>query len=360
MKNSEFRLAVIDRYRSPGSKTYSMINQTYPGYLKLLNDSGVVNTDFEVFCHQMDSIMTSYGTIELADPFFIDSIDARIYRSLTNIINAEKSISTQLALKSASLIGKKNSILKICNDLKSILNPLSLSSTPSEVGQIVLTFMLLQYIEGDLFRNSFLEACYLRKGVARVPVATTAVESSSSFTSAILNGNIIEDGGAPVSLKGMAWATTYNPNINDHTKTSGAGIGEFTITADGLTKGTTYYARCYATNSAGTAYGNCISFVAGDASGTNELTDQSQNLIIYPNPAMASVTFMFTLESSGTKTLSITDLKGQEVLNKDLGKLPEGKNQIELNLSGLPNGVFNCRITDGSSSVMGKLVIAGK
>jgi len=69
---------------------------------------------------------------------------------------------------------------------------------------------------------------------------------------------------------------------------------------------------------------------------------------------------MFTLESSGTKTLSITDLKGQEVLNKDLGKLPEGKNQIELNLSGLPNGVFNCRITDGSSSVMGKLVIAGK
>jgi hypothetical protein len=360
MKNSEFRLAMIDRYRSPGSTTYSMIYKTYPGYLKLLNDSGVVNTDFEVFCHQTDSIMNSYGSLQLEDPFFIDSIDARIYRSLTNIINPEKSISTQMALKSASMIGKKNNILKLCNDLKSALNPLSLTSSPAEVGQIVLTFMLLEYIDGDLFRKSFLEACYQKKSVARVPVTTTSLESNNSGSTVIVKGYVIEDGGAPVSVKGMAWATTYNPTINDHTKTSGTGIGEFTITVEGLTKGTTYFARSYATNSAGTAYGNCIRFVAGVASGTTELNDHLQTLTIFPNPAVTSATFKFNLESSGTKTLSIKDLKGQEVVHKDLGNLTEGEHQIEINLSGLPNGLYTCLLTDGTKKVSSKLMISGK
>jgi hypothetical protein len=362
MKNSEFRMAEIDRYRSPGSNTFNMIIQTYPGYLRALNDSGVVSADFEVFCHQMDSIMNSYGSLQPEEPSFIDSVDARIYRSLTTIINAEKSISisTRLALKSASLAGKKINLLKFCNDLKSILNPLSLTATPSEVGQIVLTGMLLRYIDGDLLRMSFLEACYLKKSVARVPLATTSLESNSSSTTAILKGNVIEDGGAPVSVKGMAWATTYNPTINDHTKTSGAGIGEFSVTADGLTKGNTYYARSFATNSAGTAYGNCIRFIAGDASGTTELSDPSNGLAIYPNPAAESATFSFTLVSSGTKTFSILNLKGQEVLYKDLGKMPEGENKLEINLSGLPNGIYTCHLTDGSVSVTGKLVISRK
>jgi hypothetical protein len=362
MKNSPFRMAVIDRYRTPESTTYGRITQTYPGYLRELNDSGVVSKDFEVFCHQMDSIMNSYGSLQPNESYFLDSIDARIYRSLTTIINTEKSIliSSQMALKSASLMGKKTNLLKYCNDLKSIMNPLSLTSTPSEVGQVVLTGMLLMYIDGDLLRKSFLDACYLNKSVARIPVTTTTLENNSSSGTAILKGNVIEDGGAPVSLKGMAWAVTYNPTINDHNKTSGAGIGEFSITADGLTKGTTYYARSFATNSAGTAYGNCIRFVAGEASGTNELSDPLQGLTIYPNPAATFATFRFSLESTGTNTLSISDLNGREILKKDLGKLPEGNNQIQLNLSGLLNGVYNCRLTDGSSSVTGKLVIAGK
>ena len=66
MKNSEFRLAIIDRYRSAGNTTFNIISTTYPGYLLTLNKLGVNNQDFKVFCQDMDSRMTSYGALNHA------------------------------------------------------------------------------------------------------------------------------------------------------------------------------------------------------------------------------------------------------------------------------------------------------
>jgi hypothetical protein len=51
-------------------------------------------------------------------------------------------------------------------------------------------------------------------------------------------------------------------------------------------------------------------------------------------------------------------MKGQMVFNKDLGRLPQGDNQIELNLSGLQDGMYNCQLTNGTIKVTRKLVIA--
>ncbi len=104
--------------------------------------------------------------------------------------------------------------------------------------------------------------------------------------------------------------------------------------------------------------GNCIRFISGDISGTKELRDSSQSLTIYPKPAATSATFRFTTEFSGTKTLSIFDLKGHEVVYKELGILPKGVNQIELNLSGLPNGQYTCQLSDGSIKETSKLIIS--
>ena len=59
--------------------------------------------------------------------------------------------------------------------------------------------------------------------------------------------------------------------------TDGTGIGSFTSTITGLLAGTTYFVRAYATNSAGTAYGNELSF-ATTAPPITTVTDYDGNV----------------------------------------------------------------------------------
>jgi pectinesterase len=91
-------------------------------------------------------------------------------------------------------------------------------------------------------------------------VSSTTTASYISTTSAISGGNISNDGGAPVTDRGIAYGTTVNPSINDNRQTAGEGTGMFTATLSGLTPHTTYYARAYAINKAGVSYGNEITF----------------------------------------------------------------------------------------------------
>ena len=90
-------------------------------------------------------------------------------------------------------------------------------------------------------------------------VATTAI-SSITYTTAISGGTISSDGGAAVTARGVVWSTVENPTVDLSTKSSdGTGSGSFVSSLTGLESGTTYYLRAYATNSAGTAYGNQLS-----------------------------------------------------------------------------------------------------
>ena len=91
---------------------------------------------------------------------------------------------------------------------------------------------------------------------ALIPTLTTTVASSVSATSATSGGNISSDGGAAVTARGVCWSTSSNPTISGSKTSDAAGSGIFTSTITGLTAGTTYYIRAYATNSIGPAYGN--------------------------------------------------------------------------------------------------------
>ena len=92
------------------------------------------------------------------------------------------------------------------------------------------------------------------------PVLSTTVVSDISFTTAKTGGTITSNGGAPVTARGICWSTTQNPTIAEIHTTDGVGSGAFESNLTGLTAGTTYYVRAYAINSAGTAYGNQVSF----------------------------------------------------------------------------------------------------
>ena len=95
-----------------------------------------------------------------------------------------------------------------------------------------------------------------------VPTLTTTAVTSITLTTAVSGGNITSDGGGAITAKGVCWATTTTPTIADSKTADGTGTGSFTSNLSGLLPGTTYYLRAYATNSAGTAYGNDVSFTA--------------------------------------------------------------------------------------------------
>ena len=89
---------------------------------------------------------------------------------------------------------------------------------------------------------------------------TTASASGIANNSAISGGNITSDGGASVTARGVCWSTNQNPTIADNITNNGTGSGSFTSSLSSLNANTTYYARAYATNGLGTAYGNQINF----------------------------------------------------------------------------------------------------
>jgi len=93
-----------------------------------------------------------------------------------------------------------------------------------------------------------------------LPSLTTTAVTSIALTTAVSGGNISVDGNAAITAKGVCWATTTAPTITNSLTSDGTGTGAFTSNLTGLLPGTTYYLRAYATNSAGTAYGNEVTF----------------------------------------------------------------------------------------------------
>ena len=93
-----------------------------------------------------------------------------------------------------------------------------------------------------------------------LPEVTTVEPTEIAITSAKTGGNVTSDGGGEVTAKGVCWSTSQNPTLSDSFSTDGIGLGEYLSIINGLTINTTYYVRAYATNEAGTAYGEEFSF----------------------------------------------------------------------------------------------------
>lgn len=91
----------------------------------------------------------------------------------------------------------------------------------------------------------------------QVPQLNTMQASNITTTSATSGGDVLADGGAAVTARGVVWSTTPNPTIDNNMgiTSNGSGLGEFTSNITGLEPGTNYWVRAYATNSAGTGYG---------------------------------------------------------------------------------------------------------
>lgn len=88
------------------------------------------------------------------------------------------------------------------------------------------------------------------------PTVTTATVDSITVISAEGGGHVTASGGDSVTVRGVCWGLAENPTVDSSHTTNGAGTGEFSSSITGLAHGTTYHVRAYATNSAGTGYGD--------------------------------------------------------------------------------------------------------
>lgn len=89
-----------------------------------------------------------------------------------------------------------------------------------------------------------------------IPTLTTENITLIKDVTAVSGGNITSDGYGTISNKGVCWSQAENPTINNsHTTIQTGGAGQFQSTLTDLTANTTYYVRAYATNEAGTGYG---------------------------------------------------------------------------------------------------------
>lgn len=109
-----------------------------------------------------------------------------------------------------------------------------------------------------------------------LPVITTADIVEIAQNSATGGGNVTSDGNGTITARGVCWSTTQNPDISGSHTTDGSGTGIYSSSLSGLTANSTYYARAYATNSAGTAYGSEVSFTT--LANSNTITDYDGNV----------------------------------------------------------------------------------
>lgn len=107
---------------------------------------------------------------------------------------------------------------------------------------------------------------------------TTDEVSDITINTAVCGGNVLNDGFAEVTERGICYATHEEPTVFDYKVPGGEGLGLFQCRMSGLEMLTTYYVRAYARNSEGYAYGNEVSFVTADETYlpeviTHEVTD---------------------------------------------------------------------------------------
>jgi hypothetical protein len=159
-------------------------------------------------------------------------------------------------------------------------------------------------------------------------LASTTAASSIGATSATSGGNITYNGGATVTVSGLVWSTTSTPTIALSTKTTdGTANGIYSSSITGLTLGTLYYVRSYATNNVGTSYGAQTSFTTLDiptissttaASSISSSSATSGGTITSDGGSAVTASGIVYGTSAGSSTYSVTSGSGTGIFTSNL------------------------------------------
>ena len=151
------------------------------------------------------------------------------------------------------------------------------------------------------------------------PTVTTTSVSNITQTSVTVNGNITSLGSPDPTAHGFCWNTTGNPDLNNTASNdlgSTSTAGNFSYSIPGLDAGTTYYVKAYATNDAGTAYGQQLTFIT-EASPSVDHFSFSQ----IADDQTAGQNFTTTISALDSDGDTVTDYSGTVNLTVNNGSI---------------------------------------
>jgi uncharacterized protein (TIGR02145 family) len=174
-----------------------------------------------------------------------------------------------------------------------------------------------------------------------LPTIYTTELTNITSTTAASGGYVSNSGGATITARGVCWSTSTNPTIANSQTSNGTGVGGYISNLTGLSPNTLYFVRAYATNSAGTGYGNERSFTTLCA---NPVT-VSVSITTSANPVCAgsSVTFTATPTNGGSSPVYQWKVNGINV----------GSNSSAYTFTPLNNDVVTCVLTSNLACVSG-------
>ena len=137
------------------------------------------------------------------------------------------------------------------------------------------TYFLRAYATNSIGTAYGNEISFTTEQATTSSTVTTISVSNITANSAQSGGNVTDDGGSSITARGVCWSTSPNPTITDDHTDDGSGTGSFVSSVYGLIANSTYYLRAYATNSAGTVYGNEVSFTTEQVTTSPTVTTTS-------------------------------------------------------------------------------------
>lgn len=111
--------------------------------------------------------------------------------------------------------------------------------------------------------TSYGDTVQLTTSAVDAPTVTTTTTSLVGRTQVIFGGNVTDSGDAAVTDRGIYLGTTEETQATQLAQ--GTGTGAYSIHKTGLDANTLYYYKAYATNTAGTSYGDILHFTTGNS-----------------------------------------------------------------------------------------------
>ena len=155
----------------------------------------------------------------------------------------------------------------------------------------------------------------VRGAVITLPTVTTDIVGAVTDSTATCGGTVTADGNAAVTMRGVCWDTLPDPTVSNSHTVDGIGLGVFNSSMTGLTSGTIYYVRAYATNSAGTAYGALRTFTTKISVNTSPVNDITATTVVCGGTVNSAGNAEVTMRGVCWNTLPAPTLNGSHTVD---------------------------------------------
>jgi len=187
-------------------------------------------------------------------------------------------------------------------------------------------------------------SCKNKDIILPVPVLTTDTVTVITQKSAIVNSKMESDGDAQIISMGVCWSATPTPTINDYKSADSIRTGGYTSSLKDLADDTKYFVRAYATNVAGTTYGNIKTFKTlkpFPVNGTivKDLDNNIYHTIIIGNQVWLVENLKTSKYTNGDPILNFTDTAEWAWQNRTTGAYSNYNN--DTNLSNIYGKLYN-------------------